>query len=138
MGFRCVPQPRRRFVRAARVPVFAVQCLCSRSSARSSAVCPVARSNALQDARRPTHATATVAVAAIVIMAADEAKRFGALLNGVAKRVVFGDGDFSDDVLKNEIYPNADEKSERARARARCGSTSQWIRQWPWSSTLRR
>ena len=80
---------------------------------------PVARSNALQDARRPTHATATVAVAAIVIMAADEAKRFGALLNGVAKRVVFGDGDFSDDVLKNEIYPNADEKSERARARAR-------------------
>ena len=53
-------------------------------------------------------------------MAAEEAKLFGALLNGVAKRVVFADADFTDELLKKEIYPALDDAGEkRARVGAR-------------------
>ena len=51
--------------------------------------------------------------------AAAEGKLFGALLNGVAKRVVFGDADFTDELLKKEIYPNLDDVGARACERAR-------------------
>ena len=46
-------------------------------------------------------------------MAAEEAKLFGALLNGVAKRVVFADADFTDELLKKEIYPALDDAGEK-------------------------
>jgi hypothetical protein len=56
-------------------------------------------------------------------MAANDAKLFGALLNGVAKRVIFADASFTDTLLKQEIYPALDDAGERsACARTRtCG-----------------
>jgi len=52
--------------------------------------------------------------------AANEAKLFTALLNGLAKRIVFQDPEFTDALLKDQIYPNLDDAGALAAACAPC------------------
>ena len=50
---------------------------------------------------------------------ADDAKCFQALLNGLAKRNYYGAVEFTDDVLKDEIYPETSEEDFR-RIHSKC------------------
>jgi len=52
--------------------------------------------------------------------AANEGKLFTALLNGLAKRIIFQDPEFTDALLKDQIYPNLDDTGARAAACTPC------------------
>lgn len=44
---------------------------------------------------------------------ADDAKCFLGLLNGLTKRIYYGNDEFSDEFLKNEIYPDIPDEEFR-------------------------
>ncbi|XP_064622669.1 COMM domain-containing protein 1-like [Lineus longissimus] len=52
-------------------------------------------------------------------MAGEETKKFLGLLNGLAKRIYYGESDITDDFLKAELYPNLSEEEFRLQT-AKC------------------